>query len=74
MVYANGGAQAGQNGNIKHPRQDVKTDYARWRLLGERGRQTWHYLETDEEVEKWPQTVADRYMLGLPTVYHTYLI
>lgn len=45
-----------------------KTDYSRWRLLDEKGRQTWHYLEDDEEVKKWPQTTADKYFLGLPTV------
>ncbi|KAI9887388.1 MAG: Lanosterol synthase (Oxidosqualene--lanosterol cyclase) [Watsoniomyces obsoletus] len=67
MVYANGTASGGQNGNIKQAREDIKTDYSRWRLLGDRGRQTWHYLETDEEVEKWPQTIFDRYMLGLST-------
>lgn len=47
---------------------DLKTDYSRWRLLDDRGRQTWHYLENDEENEKWPQSVADKYFLGLPTV------
>lgn len=47
---------------------DEKTDYTRWRLLDERGRQTWHYLQTDEEVEQWPQSTADKYHLGLPTV------
>jgi lanosterol synthase len=47
---------------------DKKTDYARWRLLDERGRQTWHYLRTDEEVKNWPQSVADKWFLGLPTV------
>ena len=47
---------------------DLKTDYSRWRLLDDRGRQTWHYLENDEENEKWPQTVTDKYFLGLPTV------
>ncbi|EON63012.1 lanosterol synthase [Coniosporium apollinis CBS 100218] len=46
---------------------EEKTDYARWRLLDERGRQTWHYLQTDEEVEQWPQSTADKYHLGLPT-------
>jgi hypothetical protein len=48
--------------------KDRKTDYSRWRLLDERGRQTWQYLRTDEEVEKWPQSVADKYHLGLSTV------
>lgn len=51
--------------------RDQKTDYSRWRLLDERGRQTWHYLRTDEEVKKWPQSVADKYHLGLPTVRAT---
>ncbi len=51
----------------KRPR-DEKTDYARWRLREERGRQTWHYLESDDEAQKWPQSVADKYMLGLDTV------
>ena len=45
-----------------------KTDIARWRLLDEAGRQTWHYLETDKEVKAWPQSTADRYHLGLPLV------
>jgi hypothetical protein len=48
-----------------------KTDYSRWRLLDEQGRHTWHYLTTDEQVKAWPQTIADKYHLGLPTVrYH----
>lgn len=47
---------------------DPSTDPGRWRLLDDRGRQTWHYLETDEEVEKWPQSLADRHFLGLPLV------
>lgn len=47
---------------------DEKTDYSRWRLLDDRGRQTWHYLESDDENEKWPQSIADKYFLGLPTV------
>lgn len=45
-----------------------KTDYSRWRLLDERGRQTWHYLEDDDDVRTWPQSIADKYHLGLPTV------
>lgn len=48
-----------------------KTDYTRWRLLDDNGRQTWHYLESDEEVAKWPQTTADKYFLGLPTVRYS---
>lgn len=45
-----------------------RSDRTRWRLLDERGRQTWHYLESDEEVKAWPQTTADKYFLGLDTV------
>ena len=45
-----------------------KTDYTRWRLRDDRGCQTWHYLHTDEEVEAWPQSAADRYFLGMETV------
>lgn len=46
----------------------TRTDYSRWRLLDEKGRQTWHYLSDDEAAKKWPQSVADKYFLGLPTV------
>lgn len=47
---------------------DQKTDYSRWRLLDEHGRHTWHYLSTDAQSKAWPQTTADKYHLGLPTV------
>ncbi|KAL8704534.1 MAG: hypothetical protein Q9201_002308 [Fulgogasparrea decipioides] len=43
------------------------TDIQRWRLLDERGRQTWHYLKFDDEIKSWPQSIADKYFLGLPT-------
>ncbi|RPB03477.1 terpene synthase [Choiromyces venosus 120613-1] len=43
------------------------TELTRWRLKTEDGRQTWHYLKTDEEVAAWPQSTADKYHLGLPT-------
>jgi lanosterol synthase len=52
----------------KRPKLQERTDYSRWRLLDERGRQTWHYLEDDEDGEEWPQSTADKYFLGLPTV------
>ncbi|OJJ48455.1 hypothetical protein ASPZODRAFT_150681 [Penicilliopsis zonata CBS 506.65] len=56
------------NGHLtKDANGDAKTDPLRWRLLDDRGRQTWHYLESDEELAKWPQSVADKYFLGLPT-------
>jgi lanosterol synthase len=47
-----------------------RTDYMRWRMLDERGRQTWHYLEDDEAANEWPQSTADKYYLGLPTVWN----
>ena len=46
----------------------AKTDRCRWRLLDERGRQTWHYLEADDELKDWPQSIADKYFLGIETV------
>ncbi|KAJ3034889.1 Lanosterol synthase (Oxidosqualene--lanosterol cyclase) [Rhizophlyctis rosea] len=44
---------------------DLKyTDLTRWRLKSVDGRQVWHYL-SKEETESWPQTLADKYWLGL---------
>ena len=54
---------------------DAKTDHTRWRLKDDRGRQTWHYLSSDEELKQWPMTTADKYYLGLDTVSeHVHLI
>ena len=50
----------------QHPPRDEVTDLKRWRLLDVRGRQTWHYLESVEELGQWPQSTADRYFLDLP--------
>lgn len=47
---------------------DQKTDHTRWRLKNDDGRQTWHYLESDEELKAWPMTAADKYFLGMDTV------
>ncbi|KAI5365195.1 putative terpenoid cyclases/protein prenyltransferase alpha-alpha toroid [Septoria linicola] len=58
-------ADGNANGIIKSALSG--TDYTRWRLKDDRGRQTWHYLQTDEELRAWPQTVADKYYLGLDT-------
>lgn len=44
-----------------------KTDYTLWRLKVEHGRQTWHYI-TPEEAETWPQSIPEKYHLGLETV------
>ena len=59
------------NGPAKHVQptiRNAKTDHTRWRLKDDRGRQTWHYLETNEQLKQWPQTIADRYFLGMDTV------
>lgn len=60
------------NGNVevntKRPRIADKTDRTRWRCLDESGRLTWHYLEDDEAVKKWPQSIADQWYLNLDTV------
>jgi len=67
---ANGHSNGRLNGSISKPAriEDPKTDYSRWRLRDDRGIQTWHYLQTDEEMRAWPQTVADRHFMGLDTV------
>jgi len=62
------------NGKTVTPRvEEQATQIDRWRLLDQRGQQTWHYLETDEEVKAWPQSTADRYHLGLPLVRPVYI-
>jgi lanosterol synthase len=45
-----------------------RTDHTKWRLLDEKGRQTWHYLEDEHDLQEWPQSIADKYFMGLPTV------
>lgn len=56
-----------QNGSSDFTTKSA-TDLTRWRLLDERGRQTWHYLTTDEEIKAWPQSIADKHHLGIPLV------
>ena len=48
------------------------TELFRWRLKVDHGRQTWHYLESDEEVKNWPQSIIEKYWLGLPFVSHNF--
>lgn len=60
------------NGNTKPwweaaAANDPKTDYSRWRLHIEDGRQRWMYLNTQQELDAWPQSAADKYHLGLST-------
>ncbi|KAF8850490.1 oxidosqualene:lanosterol cyclase-like protein [Acephala macrosclerotiorum] len=50
----------------KKPKLSERTDLSKWRLLDEKGRQTWHYLEDDDEAKEWPQSKADKYFLGQP--------
>ncbi len=54
--------------SVKRPKLSERTDYTRWRMLDEKGRQTWHYLEDDEEAKEWPQSTADKYFMGMPLV------
>lgn len=61
-LQPNGGAKSVQKTDER------KTDFTRWRLRNDRGVQTWHYLQSDEEVQAWPMTTADKYFLGLETV------
>ena len=67
---ANGHANGHANGSTQHDQKfhDARTDLTRWRLRDDRGRQTWHYLETDEQLKAWPMSIADRFFLGLDTV------
>ena len=45
------------------------TDYTRWRLdVLDDGRHIWRYLHSDEECKARPQTVLDKYWIGLPLV------
>lgn len=65
--HANRSANGHTGGHDLDPNSE-KVDRSRWRLLDESGRHTWHYLKTDKEVQEWPQSTADKYHLGLPTV------
>lgn len=57
----------------KRVRIDERTDFSRWRLKDVDGCQSWHYLEDDAENEKWPQSYADKYFLGLALVSLPYV-
>lgn len=46
--------------------EDECTDLYGWRLSDELGRQTWHYMHTNENAKAWPQSIADKHHLGLP--------
>jgi lanosterol synthase len=70
--HPNGFANGNANGHLGRDYEE-RTDYSRWRLQDEQGRHTWHYLETDEQVKEWPQTIADKHHLGLETVSQLHL-
>ncbi|KAG1143493.1 hypothetical protein G6F37_006695 [Rhizopus arrhizus] len=42
------------------------TDFKNWRLKVDEGAQIWHYLESEEERKAWPQSLCEKYHLGLP--------
>jgi hypothetical protein len=69
---ANGSANASSNGTVYQEYDaELKTDHSRWRMKNVDGRQTWHYLESDEQLKAWPMTAADKYYLGQDTVRHS---
>ena len=66
---ANGSTNGIANGTVKQDHDlELKTDHSRWRMKNVDGRQTWHYLESDEQLKAWPMTSADKYYLGQDTV------
>ncbi|KAL3423098.1 lanosterol synthase [Phlyctema vagabunda] len=76
-VKANGHPKLGEKRTFVEVKEEIqspkriktqeRTDFTRWRLLDEEGRQTWHYLADDAAATRWPQSTADKYFLGLPT-------
>lgn len=65
-----GGETNGHTNEHDSKRQKVAeaVDRTRWRMKAEGGRHTWHYLDDDAAVEKWPQSYADKWYLDLPLV------
>lgn len=45
----------------------MRTDLTRWRLKTDKGNHRWIYL-AGTEADQHPQSLAERYFLGLPTV------
>ncbi|KMP02262.1 hypothetical protein CIRG_10085 [Coccidioides immitis RMSCC 2394] len=54
------------NGAMDPGFPEARSDPRLWRMRAVEGRQSWHYLD-EEEAKKWPQTLADRWYLNLPT-------
>lgn len=44
------------------------TDLTHWRLNVDEGSQIWQYLETEQERQARPQSICEKYHLGLPIV------
>lgn len=59
--------------NNTGPKLRKTTDRTRWRMRDIGGVHTWQYLEDDEAAKKWPQSIADKWYLGMPTVRTTQL-
>jgi lanosterol synthase len=59
------------NGAAKGGVKENKTDHTRWRLQNDRGCHIWHYLGSEEEAKKWPQSTAEKWYLGMDTVSTT---
>ncbi|KAK9764233.1 Lanosterol synthase (Oxidosqualene--lanosterol cyclase) [Basidiobolus ranarum] len=52
---------------MQFAKEPLATDLNRWRLkVDGNGAQTWVYLETEEEAKAWPQSICDKYWIGLP--------
>nr|A0A455LN86.1 RecName: Full=Terpene cyclase/mutase atnI; AltName: Full=Arthripenoid biosynthesis cluster protein I [Arthrinium sp.]AYO60882.1 terpenoid cyclase AtnI [Arthrinium sp.] len=61
-------SESSTNGHVSlETNGDEKTDYSRWRLIDDQGRQSWRYLESDKERVDWPQTTYEKHFLGLDT-------
>jgi lanosterol synthase len=61
-------AETFASANLNLKETPAFTNLENWRLKVVEGAQTWHYLSTDEERKAWPQTLWDRYHLGLALV------
>lgn len=65
----NGSANGHLDGTIKPEKgAEARTNLSWWRLNDVEGRQTWEYLEDEDKRQKRPQSVAEKWHLGLPTV------
>lgn len=53
---------------VNVPPDVMGTDLTRWRLKTDEGNHRWIYLAKTKE-DQHPQSLAERYFLGLPTVY-----